>query len=47
MKYITAIAEMADIIHNTLHTTIRTVYPKYYPQEAVDFFAGITAKNIF
>lgn len=38
MEYLTAAAEMADAIHNILHTTIRTVYPKYYPKEVVDFF---------
>ena len=38
MKYITATPEMADAIHNVLHTAIRTVYPKYYPQEVADFF---------
>lgn len=25
-------------IHNVLHTAIKTVYPKYYPMEVVDFF---------
>lgn len=38
MEYLKATAEMADAIHNILHTTIRTVYPKYYPGEVVDFF---------
>ena len=38
MKYITATADMVDIIHHILHTTIKTVYPKYYPQEVADFF---------
>ena len=38
MEYLTATVEMADAIHNILHTTIRTVYPKYYPKEVVDFF---------
>ncbi len=38
MEYITAKAEMADAIHTILHTTIKTIYPKYYPQEVVDFF---------
>lgn len=38
MKYITAEADMADTIYNILHTTIRTVYPKYYPGEVADFF---------
>lgn len=37
-KYITAVSDMADAIHNILHTTIQTVYPKYYPKEVVDFF---------
>ncbi|MCH5265900.1 MAG: GNAT family N-acetyltransferase [Lachnospiraceae bacterium] len=41
MKYITAIADMVDIINDVLHTTIRTVYPKYYPQEVVDFFCQL------
>lgn len=38
MEYLTATAEMADTIYNILHTTIRTVYPKYYPNEVADFF---------
>ncbi|MCM1182866.1 MAG: GNAT family N-acetyltransferase [Roseburia sp.] len=38
MEYLTATVEMADIIHNILHTTIKMVYPKYYPKEVVDFF---------
>ena len=38
MKYVTATADMADAIHHILHTTIKTIYPKYYPQEVVDFF---------
>ncbi len=31
---------MADIVHNILHTTIKTVYPKYYPKEVVNFFCA-------
>lgn len=38
MEYLTATAEMADAIHHILHTTIKTVYPQYYPQEVADFF---------
>lgn len=38
MEYLTATAQMADAIHNILHMTIRTIYPKYYPKEVVDFF---------
>ncbi len=38
MRYITATAEMADDIYSVLHTTIQTIYPRYYPKEVVDFF---------
>lgn len=38
MEYTTATPDMADAIHTVLHTTIQTVYPKYYPTEVVDFF---------
>lgn len=38
MKYVKATAEMADDIRTVLHTTIKTIYPKYYPKEVVDFF---------
>lgn len=38
MKYKTAALDMADAVHNVLHTAIRVVYPKYYPKEVVDFF---------
>ena len=46
MEYVTAKVEMADAIRNILHTTIRTVYPQYYPKEVVDFFADIIAGNM-
>lgn len=45
MKYIAATSDMADIIYNVLHTTIKTVYPKYYPKEVVDFFCGHHSKE--
>lgn len=45
MKYITAITDNVDTIHDILHTTIRTVYPKYYPQEVVDFFCQHHSKE--
>lgn len=38
MEYITADYNMADTIYDILHTTIKTIYPKYYPKEVVDFF---------
>lgn len=40
MKYITAAPDMADAIYNVLHTTIKTIYSKYYPKEVVDFFCS-------
>lgn len=45
MEYITAIVDMADAICNILKTTITTVYPKYYPQEVVDFFCQLHNRN--
>lgn len=38
MEYIRAASDMAAAIHDVLHTTIKTIYPKYYPREVVDFF---------
>ena len=32
-KYVTADADMADEIYRVLHTTIKTIYPRYYPGE--------------
>ena len=56
MKYITATIKMVDVIYNILQTTIKTVYPRYYPKEVVDFFCnhhnkehildGITSGNM-
>lgn len=45
MKYITAISDMADAIYNVLHTTIKTIYPKYYPKEVVEFFCRHHSKE--
>lgn len=38
MEYVTATPDMVSAIYNVLHTTIKTVYAKYYPKEVVDFF---------
>lgn len=38
MKYTRATSDMANDIQNVLHTAIKTIYPKYYPKEVVDFF---------
>ena len=40
MIYRTATPAMAAEIQNVLHTTIKTVYLKYYPKEVVDFFCN-------
>ena len=44
MEYIMATPDMANAIHNILHTSIRTVYPKYYPQEVAEFFCQLHSK---
>ncbi len=38
MEYITAALDMADAIRDVLHTTIKTIYPKFYPKEVTEFF---------
>jgi len=45
MQYITATADMADAIRHILHTTIKTIYPKYYPKEVVDFFCRFHSRE--
>lgn len=45
MKYAEATSEMATEIYNVLHTAIKTVYPKYYPKEVVDFFCEHHSKE--
>lgn len=45
MKYLTATSGMFEAIYNLLHTTIETVYPKYYPREVVDFFCKHHSKE--
>ena len=45
LEYLTAVEEMADAIHNILHTTIKTVYPKYYPKEVVEFFCQLHSRE--
>lgn len=45
MKYVTATFDMVNAIQNVLHDTIRTIYPKYYPKEVVDFFCRHHSKE--
>ncbi len=45
MKYIKATSDMVNDIQNVLHTSIKTIYPKYYPKEIVDFFCRHHSKE--
>ena len=45
MEYTRAISGMANDIQNVLHTAIKTIYPKYYPKEVVDFFCRHHSKE--
>ena len=45
MEYRTAAFDMADEIYNVLHTTIKTVYPKYYPARVADFFCRLHSRE--
>lgn len=40
MRYILATSEDITKIYNIVQETIRTIYPKYYPSEVVDFFCA-------
>lgn len=41
MKYIPATVSNAEQITALVQRTIQTIYPKYYPQEVVDFFLNL------
>ncbi|WP_165043361.1 GNAT family N-acetyltransferase [Adlercreutzia sp. ZJ138] len=41
MRYIVAKSDHTEAIHYVLQTTIRSVYPKYYPAEVVEFFCSL------
>ena len=45
MKYVTATSDMVNSIYNVLHVAIKTIYPKYYPKEVVDFFCQHHSKE--
>lgn len=45
MEYVTAATDMVSAIYHVLHTTIKTVYAKYYPREVVDFFCQHHSKE--
>ena len=46
MEYMKATKDCLDQVLNIVQKTIRTVYPKYYPSEVVDFFVDFIAKRI-
>lgn len=41
MEYIKAAKENIDIVLEIVQNTVRTIYPKYYPKEVVDFFCEL------
>lgn len=41
IRYVQATEDHAEAIHAVLQTTIRGIYPKYYPQAVVDFFCDL------
>lgn len=45
MEYIRAEKEHAEEIYRLVQKTITTVYPKYYPQEVVEFFCRLHSKE--
>lgn len=48
MEYIRATESDAEEIYRIVQDTIRTVYPRYYPEEVVEFFCALHCReNIF
>lgn len=45
MIYETATMENRQDIHEVVQRTIKTIYPKYYPAEVVDFFCGLHSED--
>lgn len=45
MKYIKATEKDLDQIVMLVQETIKTIYPKYYPKEVVDFFCELHCKD--
>ncbi len=41
IRYLLATDVHAEAIHQVFQTTIRDIYPKYYPQAVVDFFCDL------
>lgn len=41
MEYIKATGKDREQIYKIVQDTVRTVYPKYYPKEVVDFFCAL------
>lgn len=41
MEYIKATDENIDYVFSIVQNTVRSIYPKYYPKEVVDFFCGL------
>ena len=45
MEYIKAIEKDIDAVYELVQETVKTIYPKYYPKEVVDFFCGHHCKE--
>lgn len=45
MEYIKADEQLHGKIYHLVQQTIKAIYPKYYPQEVVDFFCELHSKD--
>lgn len=45
MEYIKATEENIDCVFDIVQTTVRSIYPKYYPKEVVDFFCELHSRE--
>lgn len=45
MEYIEAKEENLDFVFEIVQNTVKTIYPKYYPKEVVDFFCELHSRE--
>lgn len=46
MEYIKATCENIDGVLDIVQNTVKTIYPKYYPKEVVQFSVNFTTERI-
>lgn len=45
MKYMKASMDQIQLVYEIVQSSIKSIYPKYYPKEVVDFFASLHSQE--